>query len=229
MSTWTELAIACPRCTAQIRARVAEGAHITRVPHVRDEIVARRFHGFACGTCGETIRVHKSFVYTDFGRKHWILVALAGEMSAWPDWEAQLRRDVAHAFDHGSPLVHEITRGFQVRVVFGYEELREKLVVWDAGLDDALVECLKVRALAQDPGLAAPGSRLLVHRVDPDDRCHLHWYARATDPAPARALALPAEWTADVVRDRASLAARFPELFGGGFVSVNRFAPALAG
>ena len=226
MSTWQELTITCPRCAAQIRTRVAEGVHITRVAHVREEIVARRFHGFACGACRETIRVQKSFVYTDFGRKHWVLVALAAEVAAWPAWEAQLRGDVAHAFDRGSPLVHEIARGFQVRVVFGYEELREKLVVWDAGLDDALVECVKVRALAEDPGLAAPGSRLLVHRVDPDDRCHAHWYARAADPRPARALALPAEWTAAAVRDRASLATRFAELFGGGFVSVNRFAPA---
>lgn len=224
MSTWDDLVLRCPRCATELRARIAAGVHASRIPEVRDDILARRFHRVACRGCGASIEVQRPLVYTDFDRDHWVLVAGPGELGRWPAYEARLREDVARVFERGSPLAHGLAERLRVRVVFGYEELREKLVVWDAGLDDALVECLKVRAYAEDPALAAPGSRLLVEGCR-DDALDLLWFARATDARPARALTTPPAWLRDTDRDRASLAARFPELFGGGFVSAARLFP----
>jgi hypothetical protein len=39
-----------------------------------------------------------------------------------------------------------------VRTVFGLEALREKLVCWDAGFDDVLIEVLKLEQLGVAPG-----------------------------------------------------------------------------
>jgi hypothetical protein len=222
VTTWEHHTLPCPRCGAELAARLATGVHVARLPAIRDDILARRFHRAACAACGATTEIRRPFVYTDFGRRHWILAATADDLARWPAWEARLRRDVSHAFDHGSPLAHGLADQLQARVVFGHDELREKLVVWDAGLDDALVECLKLRALASDPSLAAPASRLLVDRAAPDDTLELTWFAHAADPIPARRFATPPGWLRDTDRDRASLAARFPELFAGGFVSVAR-------
>jgi hypothetical protein len=222
VSTWSTASFHCPRCASELRAPVALGVHITRIPEVRDDILARRFHRVACAACGGTTEIVTSFVYTDFGRGQWILVATPDQLPRWRDWEAQLRRDLSHAFDRGSPLAHELADRLAVRVVFGCEELREKLVVWEAGLDDALVECVKVRAFASDPALAAPGSRLLVERAAPTDELELLWFAHAGDPVPKRSFVTPAAWLRDTDRDRRSLATRFPEVFAGGFVSAAR-------
>ena len=104
--------------------------------------------------------------------------------------------------------------------MFGLEELREELVIWDAAIDDALVECMKVRAYASDPALAAPGSHLIVDVVRDDEVIVCTWFPAT--PGPTQLVELPAPWLHDALRDRASLEARFPELFRGGFVSVDR-------
>ncbi|MBA3460076.1 MAG: hypothetical protein H0T46_08960 [Deltaproteobacteria bacterium] len=221
MSTWSDRTIACPRCSASVRARIALGAHIGRVPEVRDAVLARTFHRFPCAACGMSIQVHARFEYTDIERRQLVLVGLPPEVRTWQELETTLNTTIDRALEHGSPLVAPFVREVKRRVVFGVEELREKLVVWDAGLDDGLVECIKVRAYASDPTLAAPGSRLHVDAVSEGDVLRCKWFP-SPDAAPDKVLELPDHWVADAVRDRESLEARFPELFRGGFVSVDR-------
>jgi hypothetical protein len=220
MSMWSERTIACPSCGAERRARIALGAHVGRAPQVRDDVLARRFHRVACA-CGLEIRIEARFEYTDIERRQLLLVGRTGECAAWPELEGELRAAVHRVLELGSPLVQPFAREVKSRVVFGTDELREKLIIWDAGLDDGIVECIKVRAFASDPGLAAPGSRLLVDEVTDSDALACLWSPRAGAPASSR-LELPSTWVRDAYRDRGSLEARFPELFRGGFVSVDR-------
>lgn len=220
MSTWQDTTTPCPRCANAVAVRVADSVHISRVPHVREQILARTFHSFTCAACAETFTVAKRFVYTDLDRDEWLLVALASDEASWPTWESQLQKDLTAAFDHGSPLVHRFARRMRARVVFGYESLREKLVIWDAGIEDAVIECIKVRAIAQDPTLA--GSQLTVDRIS--DAGAIDLIARSG--ATVRELAVPASWLGDADRDHASLVARFAELFSSGYVSLRRYARA---
>ena len=226
MSTWQDTTVQCPRCATELHTRIALGVHITRVPHVRQQILDRTFHTLTCNSCNASLAIAQPFVYTDFGRNHWLLVRVIGDEPDWREWEAQLEQDLARAFEHGSPLAHELGKQLLARVVFGYEALREKLVVWDAGLEDAIVECIKVRAISADPTLAATGSALVVDQIDDDDTIHFAWFANAADPAPERLIDVPPTWVRDTDRDHASLEARFAELFGARFVSVRRLTSA---
>lgn len=213
-------AIRCPACGAEQRARVAVGVGAGRAPEVRDDVLARRLHRAACA-CGQAIRLEAEFEYVDVERRQLVLVGRADQLAAWPALEARLRAVVHRGIELGSPLVQPFAREVRSRVVFGAEVLREKLVVWEAALDDGLVECIKIRAFAADPALAAPGSRLVVDAVGADDALACCWFPRADGP-PARRVELPPSWVADAYRDRGSLEARFPELFRGGFVDVHR-------
>jgi hypothetical protein len=221
MTIWCERVIRCPRCGIAQVAQVARGANAGRDPHLRDDVLGRRLHRVVC-SCGLEIRVEATFEYLDIERRQLLLVGRADSREAWPDLEARLRTIVRGALEQGSPLLQPFVRDVQSRVVLGAEALREKLVVWEAALDDALVECIKLRAFAADPSLAAPGSRLIVDAVGADDALACWWSPRADAP-PARRLELPARWVRDASRDRGSLEARFSELFGGGFVDVRRF------
>ena len=221
MSTWAEHELACHVCGAAMRARVARGANAARVPAIREDVLARRFHRFTCA-CGATTQVQTAFEYGDLDRGHLLLVAPPRALAEWESWEARLLATEHRVRELGSPLVEAIVDRVQARVVFGLDELREKLVLWQVALDDALIECVKVRALAHMPALAARGSRLLVDAVNADDGLDCLWFAEAGALTPARRLELPAAWVHEAARDAASLRARLPELFRGGFVSLDR-------
>jgi len=225
MWTWDDRLLWCPGCAAGLRARRSTGVHLSIVPELRDDVLARRFHRVVCHGCAAPIEAQRPLLHIDFERDHWVLVANTGELGLWPAYEARLRDNVARVLGRGSPLMQELAGRLRVRLVFGHEELREKLLIWSAGLDDAVVECLKLRVYAADPALAAPGSRLLVDSYH-DHALDLLWFARAADARPARVLITPSAWLRDTDRDRAALAARFPELFGGGFVSAARLVAA---
>jgi len=212
---------ACPACGAALDAQLVDAVDPTRRPELRDDLLARRFHRLVCATCRAALELEHPVVYTDFARRHWLYAGVERDRAEWPAYEARLHRDVGLALSRHSPLAHALGDGLRSRVVFGYEELREKLVIWDAGADDALIECLKVRALAADPELGLPRSQLVVDRIDRDDGVALLWFA-AGATAPARALTAPPAWLGDSDRDRGSLMLRFPELFRGGYVSFRR-------
>ena len=218
MSTWADRDVPCPACKKPVRARIARGVHVNRVPHVRDQVLDRTFHRFTCA-CGETFTVDTSFEYTDLERKQLLFVAAESRRAEWPALEDELVQLVVRVRDFGSPLVHWITEGLTTRVVFGLEELREKLVLWQYGFDDGLIECIKVRAWANDVTLAEAGARLVVDSVTDEDGLVCNWLPRE---GKARRVELPSEWVRDAHRDRESLAQRLPELFKGGFVSISR-------
>jgi len=227
---WIERVIRCPACGAEQRARVAAGVSAGRAPEIRDAVLARRLHRAACA-CGLAIRIEAAFEYLDVERRQLVLVGRVDQLAAWPALEARLGAAVHRGLELGSPLIQPLAREVRGRVVFGGEALREKLIVWEAALDDGLVECIKIRAFAADPALATPGGRLVVDAVGADDALSCCWSPRVDAP-PARRVELPASWVRDAYRDRGSLEARFPELFRGGFVDVRRilsFAPPSGG
>jgi hypothetical protein len=211
MSTWFDERVRCPHCGHEQTARLAHGVHVARAPEVREQILARTFHAITCAACLRGSVAERPLIYTDVDRKHWIQVALADERPRWPELEVATRTLFARAFI-GSPLARELEARFRVRLVFGLEELREKLVVWNASLDDAVVECLKVEAIA-----AAPvRSRARIAVVD-EVLAGGDLMVRFDDERVRVAASAVKRASAD-----ARLPGRFPELFGGTFVAIHR-------
>ena len=213
MSTWTERELTCA-CGQVVKARVTIGAHVGRAPQVRTAILDRSFHRFAC-TCGSVIAVDTQFEYFDLDRRQLVLVGATSDRAAWPAFEHRLRETVLRTLAWGSPLTSDLVARLAPRVVFGVEALREKLILADAGLDDGLVECVKIRAIANDPRLARGSMR--VDAVTSGDGLHVRNAARPDG------FELPASWVHAALHDRASLENRYPDLFSGGYVDIDRF------
>ena len=211
MSTWFPETVTCPTCHHEQEARLARGVHAARAPEVREQVFARTFHCVTCERCAQAFTAGRAFVYTDTDRKHWVQVAPADQRVRWPEYETVTDRLFDRAMT-GSPLTHELREGFTVRVVFGLEALREKLVVWQANLDDAIVECLKVRLVRDRPALARA---LLVVDAVADG-------ALTVVADGSERITIPSQLVAQFHRDDDRLRARFPELFSGRFVSTFR-------
>ncbi|HEV7556243.1 MAG TPA: CpXC domain-containing protein [Kofleriaceae bacterium] len=153
MSTWFAEQLACT-CGHEFTARLARGIHASRVPQVREQILRNELHVITCPACGAIADIHRDLTYADFDRFHWVRVARPDELDAWAALEAASLAQFTRIVASGAPLVAELAERFRVRIVFDLDELRERLILWDAGLDDAVIECVKLRCLREPPARA---------------------------------------------------------------------------
>lgn len=215
MSTWTESSVTCPSCAVSTSMHVATSVHITRVPEVRVAVLDRSLHRSVC-TCGQRIVIDVAFTYVDVERGHWLQVEPVRRRPEWSTVEADAMRALARSLDLTSPIISGLAESARRRVVFGLEELREKLIVWDAGIDDGLLECMKLRAWIDEPSLMrAP---LVADRITDDGGLELV----TRDEQPVRRFAVSASTVDRALDEQPSLEARYPELFRGGFVNALR-------
>ncbi len=221
MSTWVVRPLQCP-CGERFTAQLADGLHITKLPHVREAILAGTFHNVTCPACRVTRVVQTKTLYTDFDRMHWVAVAPPWLAADWETWAAVTQEE----FDRNMrvaapPMIQEIADDFRVRVVFGLDALAEKLRIWDAGMDDSVVEALKMRLVAEQPQLAAPGFRLRFLERAPDA-----WRLRFTVAWPGFPEHEIVEVDADAYLDYEGrvpeLRETVPTLFEPPFVSLDR-------
>ena len=171
MSTWVHREVPCPGCGATNRTPILKGIHITRLPAVREDIVAGRFQRTTCPHCGFQAQIESTTVYTDFDNGQYIAV----EPPAPKDWRAALAPHQAvfdRCFTMGPPIAEELGRGIRHRLVFGVDALREKVLLWDAGLDDRVLESCKGDWLASE-GKGPRDEELRLTGVLPGGHCVL--------------------------------------------------------
>jgi hypothetical protein len=220
VSTWFSEQLRCASCGHRFSAMMARGIHASRVPQVRAQILRGELHVIACPACDTTSDVQADVSYADFDRKQWVRVAKPANLPAW----SEIERDTLAQFDRlmtdGPVMVAELARAFRVRLVFDLDELRERLAIWEAGFDDAMIECAKLISLRERPEIAAHGHRIRMRGLSPEG------IVLASVPA-ADVKAERARWTVPhaIVTSlrRTEWEARMPELFGRGFISIDRY------
>ena len=138
------------------------GANAARTPELRDAAIAGTLNRPPCPACGKAHAASATLVYADPPRGHWISVALLDELARWGEIESA----ALVAFQTGLASTGANTPGAaRVRIVFDLDELRERLVIWDAGLDDSVIECVKLLCLREQPDLRGPRERIRLMRV----------------------------------------------------------------
>lgn len=222
MSVWYAQELVCASCHHAFSSTLARGIHARRIPHVRDQILAGALHHVRCPACNAIVDAHRDLAYTDFARHQWVHVSTPGALSEWVDVERYALETFDRYMVGGPPAVAEMAREFRVRVVFDLDELREKLAIWEAELDDALIECTKLVCLRERPAIADPKRRIRVRAIEADA---LQMAAVDLDHPRVDV----ARWTVpravldEVTRNRADWEGRVPALFGRGFVALDRY------
>lgn len=145
MSTARPQWIRCP-CSATFQAELFEGLHVSRRPDLREQILDGTFHRFACPSCGEPVVLERRLAYTDFPRRQWFTVHPRIDLRHRDELAAFARRSFELTMQERAPeLVQGWAGEMRQRVVFGLASLREKLVIFEAGLDDRFIELLKLQ------------------------------------------------------------------------------------
>ena len=187
MSTFVPSQIIC-RCGHRYDVQVANGLHISLRPDPRHQIFEGTFHRFFCPTCGMTTMVDATLSFTDFPRRQWFTVAPSYGLPWRRQWLEIARKSFqATMVDSAPELVAGWGREMTRRLIFGLASLREKLVIGDAGLDDRVVELLKIQLVRDLRGTLSPEVYFHVTAVAADELT----FERTHPDGVIRAFAIP--------------------------------------
>ena len=162
MSLFMPLSLRCPKCGHVNVADVAGSINADRRPDLRQAILDDNFQDTVCSKCNTSFRAECDLNLLDMGRRQWIAALPARRMVDHLELEAGSLKAFEKSYGSGgSPAAREMGAGLQMRTVFGWPALREKLLLRELDLDDVVLECMKVELLRrlQDAPLS-PGNEL---------------------------------------------------------------------
>ena len=220
-------------CGTPLEVTVADSLNAGRHPHLKQALLDRSLHVFRCEACGSPLVIEKDLLYFDFERKQFFCMYPRHERAREAELGAEVKRAYAAWMLENAPrFIVQQGREFLVRVCFGYEELREKLVIDDAGLADLVVEAVKIDVLTADPWFEQAGViTLRLDAVLPDGSLRLlpEWLEPQPPPGAEPRIATVARAIYDEIEARwGEILVRHPGLAAGAHVSLLRLLVAAA-
>lgn len=143
MSQIGTITLNCPICKQDHNAKLWRRIDVAAEKDAKKKLLKGEFFDFICPDCGYVSELHYGSLYVDRGIRE--LIYLAEEKEAEPaaaEKAAEAAAEDLPFWKQGDSLL---------RIVHSAEELREKLLIFDNGLDDRLVEICKGISLSQFP------------------------------------------------------------------------------
>lgn len=212
MSTFEPARVRC-RCGHEQDVELANSLHITRRPDIRQQILDGAFHRFGCPACGQTFQIEKLLAYTDFDNNHWYTVVPDDELP-WRGERVAFARQVfdKNVVERAPPMIQELAPKLTQRVIFGLASLRDKLICFDAGLDDRLLEALKLQLLRDLELAFTPGTYFYLVEVTATE---LVFEYAAPSASETRRMVVPRDALDELAREQPQIASTLPELWNG--------------
>ena len=127
MSTQMTEEISCPQCGAVVKTELWPGVDASRDPELRARVLEENIFDWCCPECGYSARFLYPFLYHDPKRGFMIYLSPNGAGCEGVDVEVEF------------PQLAGVTK----RMVTTPEALKEKILIFEAGLNDVAVELVK--------------------------------------------------------------------------------------
>lgn len=138
--------ITCPKCSKEHDFEIWSSINVTLEPDMKEAVLNRKAFTFECPDCKERTLYTYDFLYHDMGQKIMIYHVTSNEaMVQAMEGFAQMKNIEGGDGILDGPEVE----GYRKRIVRSLNELREKIFIFDAGLDDRVVEIFKVFCIIQ--------------------------------------------------------------------------------
>jgi len=231
MSTFDDREVVCAGCQASFVARVYASVSTERMPEAPEWVLGRTFQRASCPACGLVNEVTQPVLYVDFVGGLWAHCLPVEERRDFEAHEGRLAEvfRTALAPPNAPPIAAAMARRLQRRGVFGHEELREKIVCQRAGLEDGLIECVKLEVLLQTPLMAEDGAvGLLLDAVEEEHLVFAPLFdALEGPPDPELGLntvRVPRAVYAQVAAERSAYVRAQRSMMEGGYRNLLRYA-----
>lgn len=141
MSKWHMQKITCPKCGRESDFKVWSSINTVIDPDMKEKVRNLEAFRFVCPHCGADANVNYGFLYHQM-EDHIMIYYVTDEESFKTACE-MLSSD--YGLDgKAADLGIRAMKGYTNRVVTEQSELLEKITIFDAGLDDRVVEIMKV-------------------------------------------------------------------------------------
>ncbi len=148
MSLFKSVTLTCPACGEAMAFDAAYSVNADRRPDLREAIVEGTFQRHSCPACEATFRLDPEMTYLDVAQGQWIVVHPARALGDWEQYEGEAVSSFSTSYgEKASPAAKAIGDDLDARVAFGWSALREKLLIAEAGLNDADLELVKIAML----------------------------------------------------------------------------------
>lgn len=146
MSLYTKKNIRCPKCGQMSEMPLWDFVDGKESPDVKQDLLRGRVNMFECPSCSYRALVPQPMLYRDDERKLMI--------SFCPSDDPVSREKMYESIKKTSKTSGELEKleGYNLRFVSDYNELMEKLLIFDNGLNDKAIEVVKLMVLMQDEG-----------------------------------------------------------------------------
>jgi hypothetical protein len=126
----------CPHCKSEEQFSVWESVNVTLQPSLKNQVLTRGLGNFTCSNCGRGVWVGHPIHYHDVARK----------LMIWFPFEEPKKPPIAE----GSMVMKlMVNGGYAFRIVNSFNELIEKIRIFDDGRDDRALELLKLVSVTQ--------------------------------------------------------------------------------
>ncbi len=146
--------VECPQCKSKINAQVYSSVNVVLDPELKPAVIQNALNINQCPKCKFKVGIISDLLYTDNNRNYWV----------W--FRSSLDSKQLLPFDRESESMAQmmISNGIKLRVVTSYNDLVEKIHIFDDELDDRVIEMLKRQIEPDLAGYPGPQSRLLYSR-----------------------------------------------------------------
>ncbi len=145
--------ITCSECKHKFETRFYDSVNVTQDPSLKDDLLNRSLNKAFCPQCKAELTIPSALLYHDMDNKLWLQTTWEEEQK-WVEAETAYKdvlKSYATEYRRLAPAFASIEKKMKVRVVFGYDQLREKVLIFEAKLDDRIIEFLKFASLPWDP------------------------------------------------------------------------------
>lgn len=130
MSKFVIKKIVCPKCNQVTPGKLYTSVNATNNPHLRKEIIEENLFRWRCHSCGHEVRLTYPMLYNDMKRR--FMIYLIPEIDRFQLADNELEEEFKNL------------RGIRKRLAPDFNTFREKLFIFENGLDDMAVEMTKL-------------------------------------------------------------------------------------
>lgn len=144
MSLNSKQNVRCPQCGQMSEITVWNMITVDDSADLKQDLLSGRVNMFHCPSCSHTALMPTPMLYQDDKKRLLISFSPCSD----PILKAQLYDNVCKSSKESDEL--EKFEGYNLRFVTDYNELLEKILIFDNGLNDKTIEVLKLMILSQD-------------------------------------------------------------------------------
>lgn len=144
MSLNTKQSVKCPQCGQMSEVTVWNMITVRDSADLKQDLLQGRVNMFHCPSCSHTALMPTPMLYQDEDKRLLISFSPCND----PLLKAQLYDNVCKSSEESGEL--DKLEGYNLRFVTDYNELLEKILIFDNAMSDKTIEVLKLMILSQD-------------------------------------------------------------------------------